>query len=174
MTSKSVIRTCIIIAIILANISCDQISKRLVRDHLGPDQMIGMLDNHLTLTRTENTGAFLSIGQSLPGSSKHLLLSFLPLVALVIALLYVLRRSDMSPYQLLALCLIIGGGIGNIVDRVIHGSVTDFLYIDLGFVHTGVFNVADLSITTGALMILFRPGLLGKPKRNMPAEGDPV
>jgi len=47
-----------------------------------------------------------------------------------------------------------GGGIGNVYDRIIYGSVTDFLHIDLGLFETGIFNMADVSITTGALILL--------------------
>ena len=60
----------------------------------------------------------------------------------------------MSKITFLGICFIIGGGIGNIFDRIWHGSVTDFIYIEYQPFHTGVFNVADLSITTGALLII--------------------
>ena len=59
----------------------------------------------------------------------------------------------------------IGGGIGNIYDRILHGSVTDFLYIDLGGVfHTGVFNVADLCITVGISIILIQSWFKKEPE----------
>jgi signal peptidase II len=52
--------------------------------------------------------------------------------------------------------MIIGGGIANVYDRIIYGSVTDFLYIDLGGVfRTGIFNLADLFVTTGMIILLF-------------------
>lgn len=51
-------------------------------------------------------------------------------------------------------CFVIGGGIGNLADRIIHGSVTDFLHLDLGVLQTGIFNFADVSIMAGLMMIL--------------------
>jgi len=45
--------------------------------------------------------------------------------------------------------------MGNLLDRIIHGSVTDFVIVDLGFFRTGIFNMADLSVTTGALLLIF-------------------
>ncbi len=64
----------------------------------------------------------------------------------------------------------IGGGIGNIYDRIVHGSVTDFLYIDLGGIfHTGVFNVADLCITIGISIILIQSWVRKKPAAQVEA-----
>ena len=51
-------------------------------------------------------------------------------------------------------CFIVGGGIGNIFDRIAYGSVTDFLYVDLGFFATEIFNMADVSIVLGTLIVL--------------------
>ena len=56
--------------------------------------------------------------------------------------------------SLVGFSLIIGGGVANIFDRVVYGSVTDFLFINLGFFKTGIFNIADLSVTTGMILIL--------------------
>jgi len=48
----------------------------------------------------------------------------------------------------------VGGGIGNMFDRYLYGSVTDFLHIDLGWLRTGVFNMADVSVMVGTALIL--------------------
>jgi len=52
------------------------------------------------------------------------------------------------------MCFLIGGGIGNIADRMIYGSVTDFLHLTFGALQTGIFNMADVSIMMGILLIL--------------------
>ena len=52
----------------------------------------------------------------------------------------------------IGLCSVAGGGIGNIFDRVMYGSVTDFLYVRVGIFQTGIFNFADVSITAGVLL----------------------
>jgi len=65
------------------------------------------------------------------------------------------RDKEIDKISLIGFCFIIGGGIGNIYDRILYGSVTDFLFIDLGGIFkTGIFNIADLSVTTGMIMIL--------------------
>jgi signal peptidase II len=53
-------------------------------------------------------------------------------------------------------CFIIGGGIGNLFDRIFRGSVTDFLYIKFGIFHTGIFNLADVSIMSGMFIVLIQ------------------
>ena len=68
--------------------------------------------------------------------------------------------------SLIGFCCIVGGGIANVFDRFMYGSVTDFLHIDLGGVfRTGIFNIADLSVTTGMIMILLASFLYRKPKQ---------
>ena len=108
----------------------------------------------MTLTKVENTGAFLSVGDSLPQPIKMLLLTILPLVVLGLVLTYLLTKSNLSNLASLAICFIVGGGMGNIYDRIIYGSVTDFLHIDFVIFQTGIFNMADVSIMTGMFMIL--------------------
>ncbi len=156
MSSKKISRIIIIVLIIFANIGCDQISKKIVRHHLKETDVIEVLSNHLTLMRVENSGAFLSFGDSLSKSVKNILLSVLPVIALTIALIYILRAENINAITLTAICFIIGGGIGNIFDRIAYGSVTDFLYLHFGRLHTGVFNFADMSITFGAIIILLQ------------------
>ena len=64
----------------------------------------------------------------------------------------IVRKDKIS---IIGFSLIIGGGIGNIFDRIVYGSVTDFLYLDFGGIFkTGIFNIADLSVTTGMILIL--------------------
>ncbi|MDO8994488.1 MAG: signal peptidase II, partial [Daejeonella sp.] len=56
--------------------------------------------------------------------------------------------------QIVGWCFVIGGGTGNLYDRIVHGSVTDFLHLDLGLFQTGIFNLADVSIMIGMFIIL--------------------
>jgi len=154
MTTKSLLRNILILSIVLCNIGCDQVSKEAVRNNIAVNEIITVIDNHLVLTHVENTGAFLSLGDSLPKPTRNILLSLLPVIALAFGLVYIIRERKIYGVNLWALCFIIGGGIGNIFDRVVFGSVTDFLHIDLGLFETGIFNMADISITTGALILL--------------------
>lgn len=153
MESKTLIRIAAIFLVLIANVGCDQISKNIARTNLARHEAIGFLNDHVTLMRVENTGAFLSAGHNLPPSLKFLLLTILPVFILAIGLLYVLTKN-FSKITTLSICFVIGGGIGNIYDRVIHGSVTDFLHIDFVLFQTGIFNMADVSIMVGMFLIV--------------------
>jgi signal peptidase II len=154
MKIKGIVRTLVILMIIGSAIGFDQVSKVIIRHEMPAQQYIGMLDDHLVITRVENTGAFLSLGNRLPKAISFILLILLPLAMMAYAFYYVLTKDTLSTLAVVALCCIIGGGIGNLFDRALYGSVTDFLHIDFILFRTGVFNVADLSITTGVFMML--------------------
>jgi signal peptidase II len=140
--------------IVGVNIGCDQVSKNIVRKNVYFYDNIQLLGKHLTLTKVENSGAFLSLGATLPDFAKTLFLLTLPVIALILGLVFLLFKSDLSNQKLVGLCFIIGGGIGNLFDRWQYGSVTDFLHIQVGIFQTGIFNLADVSIIVGAFIIL--------------------
>lgn len=154
MKTNKLVRAIVIIAIVMLNIGCDQLSKSIVRSHVEAYSSLRLLHGHFMLTRVENTGAFLSLGDQIPGFMHHILLSIIPAVFLIIGVWYLIRTTTLSNLSLVGICFMIGGGAGNVFDRIIHGSVTDFLYLDFPPLHTGVFNMADLSITTGVVIIL--------------------
>ena len=152
--ANRITRMLIIILILVSNISCDQVSKSIVRKSMDYNERIGLIDPYVTLTKVENTGAFLSMGNSLPGLLKTMLLVILPLLALAYGLLFLLIKTEIPKNMLLGLCFVIGGGIGNIYDRIMFGSVTDFLHIDFVVFQTGIFNMADVSIMVGIFLVL--------------------
>ncbi len=154
MILKKFIRTVLILMIVGVNIGCDQVSKNIVRKNVYFYDNIQLLGKHLTLTKVENSGAFLSLGANLPDFAKMLFLLALPVIALILGLVFLLFKSDLPNQKLVGLCFIIGGGIGNLFDRWRYGSVTDFLHIQVGIFQTGIFNLADVSIMVGAFIIL--------------------
>ena len=148
-------RTLLIISALVANVGCDQVSKHIVRHNIDFNEHIRLLNNHVTLMKVENTGAFLTAGQYLPETLRFILLTVMPSLVLAFAIFYLIKKTAMSRTTLLGVCFVVGGGIGNVFDRMWYGSVTDFMHIDFGFFQTGVFNMADVSIMTGvALMII--------------------
>jgi signal peptidase II len=133
---------------VAAILAVDQWTKSIARTHwLIPRHYLG---GHLTLVHTENSGAFLSLGADLPPLARTLIFSgfvTLILVALTVSIVrgQVRRRSD-----IIASVMIIAGGVGNLIDRVMRdGRVTDFIYLEAGPLHSGIFNVADIAITLG-------------------------
>lgn len=148
-------RTVGIILLIIANIAIDQISKAIVRVEVIPGEIIPVLNDTFIVTNVENSGAFLGLGSDMSPLLKLLLLLILPVLVLGFVIYYVLKNKDLDRLSLIAFCCIIGGGIANVYDRIIYGSVTDFFHIDLGGVfRTGIFNVADMSVTFGMIMLL--------------------
>ena len=154
MKSK-LIKGILIFAIIFLNIGCDQISKNIVRKKVDYNANITLIDNFLTLTKIENSGAFLSMGDSLPSLLKTLFLLILPIAALLYGVIYVLTKSHLSNSSVLAICCVIGGGIGNIYDRLLYGSVTDFLHMNFYIFQTGIFNMADVSVMVGMFILVY-------------------
>lgn len=162
MTKSRALRTILILLILILNISCDQISKMIVRERIQEDEYITVLMDHVTLTRVENAGAFLSLGSTLPYFVRTLLLSFIPLMAMTIGLYYLFQQRNLSRLMMVGYAFVIGGGLGNLYDRVINGSVTDFLHIDFVLFQTGIFNMADVSIMMGVGLLLL--GVLTRKK----------
>lgn len=152
MNIRALLRYGAIILVISVNIGCDQVSKHAVRDRLDYHEQICLVNDNVVLMKVENTGAFLSLGDSLSPMAKSILLSVLPSAALLL-LVFRLFGQNSGKWALFGLCCIAGGGIGNIYDRIVYGSVTDFLYVHYGMFRTGVFNCADMSITLGVCLI---------------------
>ncbi len=155
MATKSIIRIVLILLIITVNIGCDQFSKKIVKRSVLPYETIHVLNDHLTVTRVENSGAFLSAGDSMSKASKQIFLTLIPIVTMILGLVYLFLKP-VSGNMLVGLCFVIGGGVGNLFDRVLYGSVTDFLYLKFGIFQTGIFNMADVSIMAGMSVILLQ------------------
>jgi len=144
-----------ILLLVLLNIGCDQISKDVVRKTVAPNDYIQVLNDNFILTNVENTGAMLGFGQSFSPIVKIILFQILPILVLIVLLFRILWKTNMNLWSIVAFAFVIGGGIGNLIDRVAYGSVTDFFQLKMGFLRTGIFNMADVSVTTGVLLLLF-------------------
>jgi signal peptidase II len=155
MKLKGILRAVIILAILALNVGCDQISKSIVRTQLDVYDRYSFIYNHFTLLKVENTGAFLSLGDKLANPYRFILLTLIPVLTLLGALLYILLKSNFTRPTLIGIILVIGGGMGNLYDRIAHGSVTDFMHINFVIFETGIFNVADVSIMVGMGLVLF-------------------
>ena len=147
-------RNILITIIVLLGIASDQISKVWVRNNFESYIETSIVGDIFTLIKVENTGAFLGMGSELPETLRVLLLIVLPVIVLVGITVYTYLDKSLDKTSIIGFSLIIGGGIGNIFDRIVYGSVTDFLYLNFEFFKTGIFNIADLSVTTGMILIL--------------------
>lgn len=140
--------------ILLLCVALDQATKWLAKTYLAPDAFISMAGDIFRLQYAENTGAFLSLGSSLPHSWRHLAFTVFVGVFLLALLAYVLFNRALPSAYRAYLSLVCGGGLSNWTDRMVYdGHVVDFLNLGIGPVRTGIFNAADMAITTGAVLL---------------------
>ena len=142
------------LTLILINLGCDQFSKELVRHNIENNAYIPLVKDNLILTNVENTGAALGFGTNFSPFIKIILLNFLPLLVLLVLIYRIFKKSNLDKWVLVAFAFLIGGGLGNLIDRFLYGSVTDFFHLRIGFLKTGIFNMADVSVTIGAICLL--------------------
>lgn len=137
-------------------IGCDRITKDLAKEHLMYHQPKVYFHDTIILEYVENTGAALSLGDSLSKPVSFWLLSIVPLVFLVILFIYAIWCiNELSLLKMLSFSLIIAGGIGNIIDRLFFDRhVTDFMNIGIDNLRTGIFNFADVCVTAGVIGFL--------------------
>ena len=148
-------RYSLITIIVVLSIAFDQLSKIWIRNNFESYIEKSIIGDVFTLIKVENTGAFLGMGSELSEIPRILLLIVLPIIVLISITLYTYLEKTLDQTSIIGFSLIIGGGIANIFDRIVYGSVTDFLYINLGGIFkTGIFNIADVSVTTGMILIL--------------------
>ncbi len=121
----------------------------------GAKGRMNIIKDYFQLIWVENKGAFLGMGSDMNPTLRLIFLLVLPTIVLIYVIYYIVKTRELDRLSLIAFCCIIGGGIANVFDRIIYGQVTDFFFIDLGGVFkTGIFNVADLSVTTGMILLL--------------------
>ena len=135
--------TILVIALLTA---ADQIIKVIVLEHLKPIGSYCLINNFLSLTYVENTGA--AFGSF---DSHTAVLSIITAVVLVVGLFYLLTGK--APSKLIHGCVtvIVAGGLANLIDRVFRGFVID--YISADFIDFPVFNFADILVTCGSFFL---------------------
>jgi signal peptidase II len=133
----------------------DQLTKLIVRIMLPLHDSVNVIPGFLDFTHVRNTGAAFGILNAVDFPFKTTLLAVIATGALVGVAIY---TAGLARQQLLArvgLALIIGGAAGNLIDRLVEGSVVDFVDVYWGTYHFWAFNVADSAITVGvSVMIL--------------------
>ncbi|WP_375578508.1 signal peptidase II [Marivirga tractuosa] len=154
MKTKRLIKLLIGLILVISNISCDQITKNEVRKNISYNERIEVVNDNFVLTKVENTGAALGFGSEFHPTIKLFIFQLLPILVLIYLFYFLYKKEDISKLNFIAITFFIGGGIGNIIDRVLHNSVTDFMYLELGPLHTGIFNMADVSVTIAAFLFI--------------------
>lgn len=151
----------LMLVLLVSLVGCDQASKQYAVTHWkGQPRQIYFRDV-FRIEYAENRGAFLGLFGNLPPTARHVILVIGNGVGMAVLVGYLLSVSQMSRWNYLAWALVFAGGIGNLIDRIRINAVIDFLNLGIGPVRTGIFNVADMAITAGFLMLL--PQLLRSP-----------
>lgn len=143
-----------ILLILLISTVSDQVTKRIAYENLAGIEEISYLNDIFVLRYAENKGGFLGMGSAISENMRFWIFSVFVAVFLFILLLYLIFSEAFTFYQTVALSAVLGGGIGNLIDRFrFDGRVVDFMNMGIGPVRTGIFNVADLFITFGAIIL---------------------
>jgi signal peptidase II len=137
-------------------VGCDQTTKHLAQTNLPIYQMFSYLGDTIRLQYVLNTGAAFSLGATLPENMRWWIFVVGQGVFLLFLSLYLIKNHDLRSSQFYGFALILGGGLGNFYDRIFRdGAVVDFLNIGFGnFLRTAIFNVADIAITFGLVLLV--------------------
>lgn len=166
-------RRWLLIGLVVLNVGCDQVSKVVLRKEISSSAYIEVVGDVFTMTKIENTGAFLGLGSELSGTLRFLLLLLLPSLVMVGLFVYVWLGKQLNWLEVVSMAFIIGGGIGNLFDRFVYGSVSDFFHLDFGIFETGVFNLADVSVMIGTFALLISSFTTAKKTKSQEKE-EPV
>jgi signal peptidase II len=147
-------RIILITAIAVCCVGCDQTTKSLAQAMLSETEAWSFLGDSFRLQLAYNRGAFLGLGASLPAGWREGLFSVGVSGVLLALLAIALFSRSVSRSDIVAFALLFAGGVGNLIDRVYAGYVVDFMNIGIGALRTGIFNVADIAVTAGVLLLI--------------------
>lgn len=137
-----------ILPISLLLIVIDQIVKILVINKMALQQSIIVINNFFNITYVRNTGAAWSIL-----SGNVLLLIMISVLALVTIYYYLIKDKDLNKIDIVSYSMLIGGIIGNLIDRIVHGYVIDYLDFRIFNYNFPIFNIADTLIVISIIII---------------------
>ena len=136
-------------------IIADRATKTWVSVHVRLGGAIPIIPRFLRITHWTNEGAAFSLfaDTASPNAVRWALVTF-TLIAAVVILIVLLRIGNRFTLTSVALALILGGAIGNVHDRILYGSVIDFIEVHIFTYHWPDFNVADSSVVIGACLLM--------------------
>ncbi len=140
------------LAIVAAVVTFDQLTKLWILNSFSLYESLEIIPGFFSLTYLTNKGAAFGFLARQTGAWRHYLFLILGAVALVVIVIAWTRMRHAHRLYSISLPLIGGGALGNLIDRVRHGSVVDFLDVYIGVYHWPAFNVADSAITIGVVL----------------------
>ena len=152
MTGKSKLILSLLIFIVLL----DQISKLIVDRTMPLNYSISVIEDFFNLTYIRNTGAAFGIFAGSSAALRQPFLILFSLLAIGFIIMMLRRLPEAEKGLMVALTFILGGALGNLIDRLLYGEVIDFLDFYWSRFHWPAFNVADSFITVGVTLTLYR------------------
>lgn len=153
-------RFCVGLAIVI--ILLDQFTKVLVQENIPLHSSVGVIDGFFDLTHIRNTGVAFGFLDTINIPFKPALMTAISLIALIAIVFFTSQVSQQERISKLGLTLILGGAIGNLIDRVVNGYVVDFIDVYWGTWHFWVFNVADSAISIGTCCLIIDMAILNR------------
>jgi signal peptidase II len=148
-------RCALVVLVLIGCVACDQLSKSAAREYLPGTGIHSYLGDTFRLQYAQNSGAFLSLGDSLPSTVRYDGLVVGVGAFLIVLLAWALVSTRLGWPQRIAIAAIGAGGGSNLLDRIrFDGTVTDFLNLGIGSLRTGIFNVADVILLCGLIVLL--------------------
>ncbi len=140
-----------------ACVAADQVTKNLARAELDPGSVGTYLWGFVRVQYELNSGAMFSLGADLPEGLRFFVFVVVMSALLVAILVLLLAGRSVAGADVVAGSLVVGGGAGNLIDRIVNaGYVTDFVSLGVGVIRTAVFNVADVAIVAGVILFAAR------------------
>jgi len=149
-------RGVLICLLLVATTGCDRVTKHFAATTLAGKPVQSFFADMVRLDYHENPGGFLSAGAAWRPSVRAGVFQTANAVFLF-TILFVAARLKWSPLAAVGLLLFLGGGFSNLIDRVAMGSVIDFMNLGIGSFRTGIFNVADVAIMAGMVILVVEP-----------------
>jgi signal peptidase II len=140
----------------------DRLTKWLIETHVSFLDTFRVIPGFFDIVRTQNPGIAFSLFSDSPAEWRTLILPLFALAAVVVVAGILWRPERLDRFSLAGLTLILGGAAGNLFDRIIRKSVTDFLDVYVGDHHWPTFNVADSAVVIGSGLLLLE---VLRPKR---------
>jgi len=148
----------VLIATLLASVSCDQLSKLWVSTHISIDSIEerrAVIEGFFYIAHSRNAGAAFNLLLGWPATWRLSVFVAVAALAVVVVIVFYRGLAPGDRFNSLALGLVMGGAIGNLTDRIVRGEVIDFLHFELWRAHSWPdFNLADLCIVSGVVALM--------------------
>lgn len=170
------IKLCRLLGLLIVVAGIDQWSKVYAVEHWKDQPRQSYLNDLFRIEYAQNEGAFLSLFAGLPEAARFWILTVCNGLLLLGVAVYLLRSRQLDRWTFWALGLVVAGGVGNLIDRARFGYVIDYFNLGIALgdreIRTGIFNVADMAITAGFIMMvpmLFRGEAQPRPAEQVPS-----